>query len=226
MVERLVVYRASTVSGTMGAWAVRMAYPGPGTIFKSHDAAANAPPALSGLPNSCEVIFVETCAPTADLVVACCLRFRQVYIWDHHKFSAAIAANFAGLTGTSAVWNRSAGKLCPSNVSFRIERYMTGCMIACRELGVQLTPKQRTLFALVQDYELGIHLHPRSKQFGQAIMSRCIEGHIERNPALFSQLETLDPAELLSEVPPAVPTTSGMGPSEPSSSDWENILDK
>ena len=216
MVERLVVYRASTVSGTMAAWAVRMAYPGHETVFKSHCASDEAPPSLRELPRGCEVIFLETCAPSADWLVACCKRFRWVYVWDHHTASAAIATSFASLNSTNVVVNSNTGQLLnmkPLNLSLRIERYMTGCMIACRELNVQLSPKQRALFALVQDYELGIHLHPRSRQFGLAMRSRSIEGRIELNPYLFSQLAALDPDQLLSE---------DHHPKEDGPSDWED----
>jgi hypothetical protein len=208
MEKRFVVYRA-TISGALGAWAIRMAFPDEDAqlFFMSHlrHAEILSPPppqpVRSLRPRSSSVgsrrmiAFVECCGPNTEWVRACCGRFTHVFLWDHHKNAHEVTESFKHIDPTT----HETVDTSPRNFHPRTEGYLSGCMAAVANLGVKLTESQRILFARVHDHEMGIHLYPHSHAFAEAVRRRGIEYDVHKNPALFAQLAALDPDVLEQE---------------------------
>lgn len=191
MTERFVIYRSGTIGGALAAWAFHLVHSKSTTVFMSHNASPSHRIGLV-IPRSCEIYFIECSPPDAETLRKYCLSVRQVHIWDHHPRTKALVEQFVT---HDAVTSKTVSTL-PLNASFKAAPFRTGCMTVCHELGIQLTARQRALFARVQDHELGIHLYPHSYGFAAALASKNIDYRIEANPWLFSQLSSLDPDAL------------------------------
>lgn len=113
-----------------------------------------------------------------------CSKFQRVRIWEHHKRAAVILHTM---------------EQRPQNLAVKVARFRTGCMVAVRELGIQLTETQTRLFVMVQDHELGIGLNPNREAFLLGLQQCICEWDITKNPQLFAQLEGLDPDVLIRE---------------------------